>query len=334
MQPVVFSAAWFDQHQRTLLRLLAWPLVGRWFRWVLCIRRHDVGYHGRIVALLPHAYTVANADGTLTTDFRTHAKYAKRLYYAFRPLWWTLHAWDQAIANPFVPALNAGFDTLTAYPDPDPETVSVDGQLAVAIFGDTWANVIIANANAVNDSGTQLIFAGFKGSPNANQWANLWRSMFLFDTSSIGSGVVSDAILSLSGSAKLDDLAASPTVDVYTAAPASNTALATTDMPLVGSVSQTGSALAYASFSTTGYNDFTFNATGRSNIATSGVSKFSIRTANYDAAATGPPYLASTETSVTGFFADQSGSVGDPKLVVTYAPPPLALVTLLGTAAV
>ena len=79
MQPVVFSAAWFARHQRTLLWLLNAPVLGRWFRWVLCLRPHDVGYRKPIVQLLPHAYTVANADGTRTTDFRAHAKYAKRL---------------------------------------------------------------------------------------------------------------------------------------------------------------------------------------------------------------------------------------------------------------
>lgn len=52
-------------------------------------------------------------------DFRTHDKFSKRLYYAFYPLWWTLHQWDTLFANNFAPQLNFGFDTLTAYPDAD-----------------------------------------------------------------------------------------------------------------------------------------------------------------------------------------------------------------------
>jgi hypothetical protein len=219
----VFSAAWFDRHQRVLLWLLRAPLLGRWFRWVLCIRRHDVGYHGRIVQILPHAYIVANPDGSRTLDARTHAKYAKRLYHALRPLWWALHAWDMLVANPLVPALNVGFDTLTAYPDPgDPGTTTCDGNLHVSIFGDTWANVIAGNANDVNVTGTQLLSAaGFVGSPNANLWAELWRSMCLFDTSAVAGATVTAATLSLYGSAKQDNLSASPTFNIYTATPAS-----------------------------------------------------------------------------------------------------------------
>lgn len=73
--PPVFSAAWFDRYQPWLLRLLRWPLTGRLLRHALAIRPDDVGYRGRIVALRPDSYTVA--DGTYTLDCRTHDKYGK-----------------------------------------------------------------------------------------------------------------------------------------------------------------------------------------------------------------------------------------------------------------
>lgn len=324
----MFDRAWFTKHQTVLLTLLGLPVVGRLFRWALCIRPCDVGYRGRIVAILPHAYIVANRDGSRTLDCRTHPKYAKRLYFAFWPVWWTLHAWDYAIANPLIPALNAGFDTLTAYPDAgSPGTTTCDGNLHVGIFGDTWANVIAANANDVNVTGTGIPVAGFVGSPTASQWSELWRAMFLFDTSLLAGASPTAATLSIAGSAKQDDLAASPTFDVYTATPASNTTLATTDMTSVGSVSQTGSAITYAAWSTAGYNDFTLNATGRGNISTTGVSKFAVREASYDVAASAPPYAASTRSSVSAFFADEAGSASDPKLVVTFLGPSRKRVT-------
>lgn len=57
MQPVshprVFSAAWFARHQRALLTLLRTPVIGRELREALAIRRHDVGWDGRIVRLTP-----------------------------------------------------------------------------------------------------------------------------------------------------------------------------------------------------------------------------------------------------------------------------------------
>src|SRR5438046_3617479 len=98
-----FSKAWFEKHQRVLLWLLNHWLTRRWFRWVLRIRKHDIGYNKPIVRLLPNCYTVFNRfvanKVELTTDFRTHAKYAKRIYYGFWPMWWALHAWDSFLAD-------------------------------------------------------------------------------------------------------------------------------------------------------------------------------------------------------------------------------------------
>src|SRR3990167_8858063 len=96
---LAFTHAWFARHQARLLALLAHPLTRRWARWILRIRRVDCGFNRRIVRLLPHAYVCeGDAPGELIADFRTHPKYAKRLYYAFRPVWWTMHAWDWALA--------------------------------------------------------------------------------------------------------------------------------------------------------------------------------------------------------------------------------------------
>ena len=334
MQPVVFSAAWFGSHQRTLLRLLAWPVVGRWFRWVLCIRRHDVGYHGRIVQLLPHAYTVAHDDGTLTTDFRTHAKYAKRLYHAFRPAWWTLHVWDARVANPFVPALNAGFDTLTAYPDPDPETATVDGNVRRDGVDEAWGTIRAGAGTAADDAFNNRVI-GFNASATLNQWTTLYRAFYLFDTSAIGAaGAVTATTFSVYGTVAIDNLGVSPTIDVYTTTPATNTALVAADFSQIGTTSQTGSPIAVGAWSTSGYNTWTLNATGIASIATTGVTKFGTRNANYDVANTAPTWTASQGVDVQGYTADQTGTANDPKLVVTYNIPTFRLITLLGTAPV
>lgn len=340
MQPVVFSAAWFAQHQATLLWLLNTPVIGRWFKWVLCIRRHDVGYERDIVALYPHAYTVANADGTLTTDFRTHAKYAKRLYYAFRPVWWALHAWDALIANPFVPALNAGFDSLTAYPNPSPGVTSCDGWIRQFDVGTyTWASLVALTAGSeavVTDSDFYLIFIG--GDQTTNAWARLQRAFFLFDTSTIGSGVASAATLSIyggtfgGGGGKADNRSIAPNVDIYTSSPASNTTLVTGDFDQVGSTSLTTGAVSYAAWTAGAYNDFTLNASGLAAIATTGITKLAARNGNYDAAGTAPTAaFGDIGAYLTGVYANNTGTSADPKLVVTYTVPSFALITLLGT---
>lgn len=339
---LAFTGSWFARWQWLLLLILNEPLLGRWFRWVLCIRPEDIGHRAQIVALYPHAYVIARQEPgarhlveyagfrprwvrsaprtVYTADIRTHAKYAKRIYYAFRPLWWALHAWDWAVADRWVPALSAGFSTLTVYPDPgSPGTTSIDGSLHINIFGDTWAAIRASNATDISDTGTQAPVAGFVGSPTANQWAELWRSIFCFDTSVLtGSASVSAAVLSVYGSAKQDDLAATPDIDVVTSSPAATTTLVAADIKSMGQTSQTGAAMAYGSWSTSGYNAFTLNGTGIANVSTTAISTFGLRNMNYDAANSAPPYAASTRSSFTGFFADETGSTNDPKLVITY----------------
>lgn len=317
MHPVVFSREWFDRHQRVLLWLLNAPVLGRWFRWVLCIRPHDVGHRRAISRLYPHAYEVSNDDGTVTADFRTHAKYAKRLYYAFRPVWWALHWWDQFVANPFVPALNAGFDTLTAYPDPDPEVATVDGWLARDGQDDPWATIIAGAGVSVLDSVNSQNIVTFRSFSTVNGWNDLVRSIFLFDTRLIGGNVVTAATLSIYGNGSADALGVAPNIDIYTASPASNTSLAASDFSNVGNVSQTGAPIAYASWASA-YNDFVFNSTGIGNIAGQGISKFSARNANYDVAGVAPTWSSLLRSNLAGFFSDQTGSSNDPKLVVTF----------------
>lgn len=331
MHPVVFSAAWFERYQSVLLGLLRVPVIGRELRDVLAIRRHDVGYDGRIVALTPHGYTVANPDGTFTTDFRTHAKYAKRLRHQLDGLWRAAHAWDQYVANPLVPALNAGFDTLTVSPDPNPETTSVDGVVRRQGVDESFASIRGGSGNSVDDTSTGLEFVRLACSATSNQFSALYRSILLFDTASLTAGaVISSAVLSLYGTFKNDPAGWSPSIDIYGSAPASNTALANADYGTLGTTSYTSAPISYASWASS-YNDFTLNATGIAAIAKTGVSKFGACESTYDAGNTAPTWSSGATMTMEGYFADQLGGTNDPKLVVTYTVPNFLLVTLLGT---
>lgn len=73
-------------------------------------------------------------------------------------------------------------------------------------------------------------------------------------------------------------------------------------------------------------NAFTFNATGLGNIAKTGISKFSARNANYDAANVAPTWSSLQRSALEAFYADNGGSTNDPKLVVTFTGPGALLV--------
>lgn len=321
---LAFNKEWFERHQLVLLWFLNHKFTKRWFRWVLRIRKHDVGYNGIICDIQPNNYKVFKSlvgdKIELTADFRTHEKYAKRIYYAFRPIWWSLHFWDWLVADRFVPQWSFGFSTLTAYPDPDTETTTVDGRLRQTNgSGTIWATIRAAAGTSASDNGTSDNCTGYQCYTASNRWREMYRSIFLFDTSGIGAGAtINSAVMSLYGFSKSDGSSSTPDIDVYTSTPASNTSLANGDYAQIGTTSQTGSPITYASWTNSGYNDFTFNGTGRGNISLTGVSKFGCRNASYDVANVLPAWVSSQTSSFQCYYADQTGTSNDPKLVVDY----------------
>lgn len=322
---LAFGHEWFALHQHRLLWCLNSPGIGRLMRRSLRINMADVSMprNTKIVEIAPNHYTVQLPSGEYRSDFRTHPKYAKRVYYSWKTVWWLMHYWDEVFADRRVPALSFGFATLTAYPDPSIEVATTDGYTQASISG-TWAELIAAAGGFADHTVTQHSFFTIAATNVPDQWTQADRSIFLFDTSALGGGaVISAAVLSVYGWIKTDTLAAAPTADIYTSNPASNTTLIGTDYSTLGSVSQTGAPIPYASFVTAAYNDFTFNATGISNVSKTGISKFGGRNANYDVAAVAPTWSSFGFTRDLVNFADFAGTTSDPKLVVTYgaAPP-------------
>ena len=323
---LAFNKEWFQKHQNWLLFGLNTPGLSTIVRGLLHIRMSDVWMPRgtRIWEIRPNSYTVRLPDGQFRTDFRTHWKYSKRVYYAFKEIWWLMHAWDAALADRWSPALSFGFLTLEVYPDPDPETATVDGFVGRSGTDLTWADIRDGAGTAVNDgAGTTSLIRIDDGEGAPNTFSALYRSIYLFDTSGLGAAAtISAAVLSFKGTAKSDSATAiAPNVDIYTSTPASNTALVAADFAQIGTVSQTGSPITYAGYSATAYNAFTFDATGRGNVSKTGVSKFGARNANYDVA-----NIASTGTEfavhrLSCEHADAAGTTSDPKLVVTYTVP-------------
>lgn len=320
MGKTAFGSLFFLTHQRKLLWLLNTPVVRIWFRYVLRIHGESssVGRR-RIFRILPHA--IFWWDGPYQkAEFRTHAKFSKRLYYAFRPLWWAMHAWDWCVADRWVPELSFGFSILTAYPDADPESTSVDGRVQRTGVDEAWATIIAGAGNAADDTSASTNIMRIQASATTDQWAILARYICLFDTSALGAYVnITEAVLSLFGAGtKVDDLSSAPTANIYTSNPASNTSLAASDFSNCGSVAQCDTAITYAGWSSSAYNDFTFNATGRGNISKISISKFSFRNANYDVAASPPAWVSGAASYYSIYMAEQTGTTNDPKLVVTY----------------
>jgi hypothetical protein len=314
---LAFGPAWFARHQRTLIWLLASPVLGRVARWALRIRPCDVGCRGRIVAVYPHAYVVDNGDGTETADIRTHWKFSKRVYRALAPVWWAMHAWDWACADRWAPRLSFGFSTLTEYPDPGTGATTVDGYVVRQSVSETWSTIRAAAGTNADQSSASANVVMMQGAATTNRYSAILRSIFTFNTAAVGAGVVTSAVFSLYGSGKSDNLGVSPNIDIYGATPASDNALVSADFAQVGSTSYTGTPITYSGWSSSAYNAFTLNSTGRAAIDVSGITPLGVRNANYDAANVAPTWSAA-QSDISAYYADETGTSKDPKLVVTY----------------
>ena len=101
--------------------------------------------------------------------------------------------------------------TLTVYPDPNPEAVSVDGLVqAGGGLQVTWANLIghvgsLAFPSLVTDS-----IIGFSSDSISNLWASNKRSIYGFDVSALPNDTflypITNAILSIYGAVWPSDL--------------------------------------------------------------------------------------------------------------------------------
>lgn len=267
---LAFDKTFFAKHQRVLLWLLNTPGGSRWFRWVLHLNsnRSEVGGR-RIEAITPHAITwkskqLSRRYAEYKTEFRTHPKFGKRLYYAFRPLWWAMHFSDWLLADRFVPQLSFGFSTLTFNPDPHAEVTSVDGsvQRDAGGAGEVWGTIRSGAGTASNDSATTMNCAVALASGTTNQWAGIGRSIYLFDTSSLpDAATISAGVMSVYVQSKYDGLGATLATNVYATTPASNTALVNADYGQFGTTAL-ATSISWASLPSSGYADFNLNSSG------------------------------------------------------------------------
>ena len=323
-QPTVFSKEWFS-NPKTQAKLLWLLNHSHYFRQDMGINNADLPFAEKIVRIEPNSFTWRTGEKEFMTDFRTHDKFGKRLYYGFYPVWDLAHKFDMSVANKWIPSLNLGFDTLTVYPV-DGTTVSGDVSRRVAGEGESWSSIRVGggteNRYSLDDFNPAYIVCS---NTTNGYWTLLRRSIFLFDTSALtSSATISGTTMSLYGISKYNGLGSGNGIDldVYTSTPASNTALQNSDFGQIGTTSQTGSPISWDSFNTSAYNDFVFDSTGKGNVSKTGISKFGVRNSSFDVLGGTPHWVGNNDASGMNISGpSHTGTSQDPKLVVTYSLP-------------
>jgi hypothetical protein len=105
-----FTQEWFRRNLSRLCRAFNAPLVGRWLRRGLCLRRD-----GRVVDVRPECVVIEISPNRFEYTGWTGDVVSQHVYEAAKPLWWAIHYWDEWIADRWLPELSYGFDTLTEF---------------------------------------------------------------------------------------------------------------------------------------------------------------------------------------------------------------------------
>lgn len=212
-----------------------------------------------------------------------------------------------------------GNTTSTFYPDADPESTSVDGFANKGAGLSSWAASRSAAGDGSNDTSTSGIVVQSEQA-GANDYP-IKRTFYLFDTSALPDGdTIDSATLSIYSTGSGNDTESSSPADLVLTEsnPASNTAIVNSDYDIGNWASFTtefASRIDLGTFiGTSQYHVFTLNASGLSNISKTSISKFGVRAANdFDNNA------PTARSYGFGYYADQTGTTNDPKLVVIHS---------------
>jgi|SRR3990167_989430 len=202
-------------------------------------------------------------------------------------------------------------------PNADPETTSVDGVVSRDVTSETFGTIRGGAGTSASDT-----VGGGSGVPRlnstttTNEYSELTRGIYLFDTSTLGAGaIISAATFSLYIDSA--DAGLGLSLNITSASPASNTALVSGDYA-VANFGSTDFAtdIAISAITINQYTDWILNATGIAAISLTGITKFAHRFAN-DIDNSAPTWSSGASTFITPQFAEGTNK---PKLTVTYTP--------------
>ncbi len=193
----------------------------------------------------------------------------------------------------------------------------------VNLVGQNVAFSTIVSGNG-NQGGLESVggdaMAKIQASTTTDQYQAVSRGFFGFDTAAIGdSDTITRASFFERTYAKGNGLG-NFGIGISAATPAANNALPASTFQTVGSTEF--ASRTYSEIPANGtVNEWVFNSSGRSYINKTGYTWIATRIKpDMDQSATGVTWASNAESYYLGNFADESGTINDPKLVVDYTP--------------
>lgn len=327
---MVFDKDFFLRHQRILLFFLNAPILKWATRRLFYIHgdRSDVGTK-KITRMFPDAIEWSNRDGTHSMEFRTHDKFAKRLYYGLYWFWHCLHLWDFFVNSLRIPQYNLGFDSLTMYPQAGEggSNVTCDSLIernhaSSESFSDLRNG---AGIYAYDTASTGYVL--LRSSTTSNQFNRLSRIGMTFNTPLLPDTLsVISATLYLYGdlTQQLNSLG-NIDINITAFTPAANNDFVASDYSNFSDVSFAN--IAYGAWAN-GYNPFSLNGNGLNHISPTQITGFGARSTWDIENSFGGSWASGVTSYLTAYLSDRSGTANDPKLIVTYSTIPTVTTAL------
>lgn len=221
----------------------------------------------------------------------------------------------------------------TFFPDPDAETNTVDGRVFRNNQDETFNDLRTGAGTGAEPSAPSGVGINIHSTTTTDQFKEIYRSVFLYDTSPLGSDTIDSSTMDVYVQNHGTDLGDLNAV-IVSSSPASNTDLVAADY----NIANWGSTdfctpFAFSTLSNGSYKSVSLNAAGLAAIDGSGITKLGYRTEE-DVDNNAPTWSSNVQSFWAQRWADQSGTSTDPKLVVTHSPAATATtpqrMTLLG----
>lgn len=320
-------ARWFGSHQPLLLQMLRTNYGRDLLEVEQSIPPIDQISHRHIRCLIDERLTKSGLSKTYRSEFRVGEKYANVIRYR----WWEFLEYahylgeleyrrQRVLATALGIPLIAGGSVTTVYPDPDPETSTVDGH--VSFEGSTstsWATARSESSGLANTTENPSFGTGALNRMKSGIQPLIARAFTLFDTSSIpNSDAISAAIYSLYVTAIRDNHTnGTKSTGLVQTTPASDTNLVGGDYAQTGSI-EGAARLVIGSMATSAYNAWTLSRTGQAFIDKAGITKLGAK-GSWDLDNLSPTPDSNFGSSPSVNTAEETGTSKDPKLVVTHA---------------
>lgn len=206
------------------------------------------------------------------------------------------------------------------YSDPHPELVTVDGWAGqgVSCPACTWSDVRNGPGSSSAD-GAPILIHWLYAWKYPGEYAAIYRSILLFDTSTIGQGkTILSARLRVKVNARhLSPDNWAPMLTVVSSLPFHNNDLRSSDYATLG-ILKLSNARGWAVFVPGITRYFDFNADGLLAIDPEGLTKLGIREYSYDLQNSPPPYYKYGSARIDLYSADNPDEPDKPRLQVTY----------------